>query len=121
MPSWLPAILRRHPLALPALLLVGAVAFSFGFVPLRSSHDEWWHLKTGQWILQNGRLPVNDIFTYTGEDTRWHNHEWLAQILFYKVFEWGGRHGIGDLRALLTLRAGVVALTFLLEIGRAHV
>ena len=116
------AFLRRHPLALPALLLVGAVAFSFGFVPLRSSHDEWWHLKTGQWILRNGRLPVNDIFTYTGEEIRWHNHEWLAQILFYKVFEWGGRHTIGDLRALLSFRAAVVALTFMLVavLARVH-
>ena len=71
------------------LLLVLGVAFSFAFTPLRSSQDEWWHLKAGKWIVENGRLPRNDIFTYTGENMRWHNHEWLAQVLFYGVHQLG--------------------------------
>ena len=117
----IPEGLRARLPAMAALLLVSAVAFSFGFVPLRTSHDEWWHLKTGQWILNHGHLPLNDIFTYTGENIRWHNHEWLSQILFYKIFEWGGRHAIGDLRALLTFRALVVALTFALVAVAARI
>ncbi|PKO18798.1 hypothetical protein CVU37_05315 [candidate division BRC1 bacterium HGW-BRC1-1] len=117
----IPEGLRARLPALAALLLVSVVAFSFGFVPLRASHDEWWHLKTGQWILDHHRLPLNDIFTYTGENIRWHNHEWLSQILFYKIYEWGDRHAIGDLRAMLTFRAFVVALTFALVAVAARI
>jgi len=108
-----------HRLELPRALrlllwvLVLATAFSFAFVPLRSSQDEWWHLKTGEWIARNGHLPINDIFTYTGENLRWYNHEWLSQLLFY------GAHWLGEqimpgegIRALITFKSILVTITF---------
>ena len=96
------------------LLLVLGVAFSFAFTPLRSSQDEWWHLKAGKWIVENGRLPRNDIFTYTGENMRWHNHEWLAQVLFYGVHQLGEAGLIGGVRALITFKAIIVTATIAL-------
>jgi len=37
--------------------VVAAVVFVLGLAPLRSSHDEWWHLKTGKWMVEeNGRF-----------------------------------------------------------------
>ncbi len=99
-------------LALIQWLLVVLAAFSFAFTPLRASQDEWWHLKAGKWIVEQGRLPYYDIFTYTGEKLRWHNHEWLAQVLFYKIYAWGEERVVGGLRALITFKALVVALTF---------
>jgi len=27
--------------------------------------DTWWHLRAGQWILEHGRLPDTDPFSYT--------------------------------------------------------
>ena len=35
------------------LIAVLLTAFSYAFVPLRESQDEWWHLKTGKWMLEN--------------------------------------------------------------------
>jgi hypothetical protein len=96
------------------LLLVLGVAFSFAFTPLRSSQDEWWHLKAGKWIVENGRLPRNDIFTYTGENLRWHNHEWLAQVLFYSVHQLGEGGAIGGVRALISFKAVLVTATIAL-------
>ncbi|MCX7018823.1 MAG: hypothetical protein NTY46_07525 [Candidatus Sumerlaeota bacterium] len=96
-------------LPLGLFLTVIAAAFSFAFTPLRASQDEWWHLKTGLWIIENRRLPVNDIFTYTGENMPWHNHEWLAQMIFYAVYEWGGRRAIGAVRALIVFKALIFA------------
>lgn len=102
------------------LVAVLATAFSFAFVPLRASQDEWWHLKAGKWITEQGRLPINDIFTYTGENTRWHNHEWLSQVVFYRVYAWGQDRVIGGIRALITFKAIVVTLVtaLLICIGR---
>ena len=84
----------RDPLALVSVVLALAAAWSFAFVPLRASQDEWWHLKTGRWIVEHGRLPTTDIFTYAGEGLRWHNHEWLAQVIFYGVYAAGDCTGV---------------------------
>ena len=94
------------------LLVVCFVAFSFAFVPLRGSQDEWWHLKTGQWIVQHGHLPVNDIFTYTGANLRWYNHEWLSQVIFYLVYSMAAHSTSAGLVALIAFKSTIVMLTF---------
>src|SRR5215472_5500335 len=60
--------------------------------------DTWIHMRTGQWMLANHKLPMPDPFawtTYTGKSvyedeyfTRDFNlkHEWLGQIVQY--LEW---------------------------------
>jgi hypothetical protein len=100
-----PAWLRWVVLALAAALLVCNLA--------RESEDSdtWWHLKTGQYMVQNHKLPVPDPFAYTtsivkdtypGESTaRYFNltHEWLSQ-----VFLWG-LYALGGFPALVLMRA----------------
>ncbi len=106
-PAAAPRWLRPVVLALAALL---ALAWFSGEV---GDSDTWWHLKTGQFLLQQHRLPVPDPFaftTYTGkpaypqeETVRRFNltHEWLAQILFYLAYAAGGYTGLVLFRALL--------------------
>ncbi len=77
--------------------------------------DFWWHLKTGQYIAQNHKLPVPDPFSYTtymypdaypGESqVRYFNltHEWLAQLAYYGAYSLAGAVGVASLRALLIL------------------
>jgi len=101
-----PAWPRWAILALSALLLV--VFFSTEV----SDTDTWWHLKTGQYIVQRHALPVPDPFAYTtymgkpsyaGEETtRRFNltHEWLAQAYLYGVYAAAGFPGLVLLRAL---------------------
>lgn len=85
--------------------------------------DTWWQLKTGQYLLQQHKLPAPDPFaftTYTGkpayateEVTRYFNltHEWLAQILFYLTYSGGGYAGLILLRCLLIAAfCGIVGL-----------
>lgn len=100
------------PLRIVVFAMVLATAFSMAFVPLRTSQDEWWHLKAGKWITEHGRLPQYDIFTYTGEKTVWHNHEWLAQVVFYSIYAAGEEYVIGGLRALILFKSVLVVLTF---------
>ncbi len=103
---------NRDLLAWLAIALALLAAWSFAFVPLRASQDEWWHLKTGKWIVEHGRLPTTDIFTYSGEGLRWHNHEWLSQILLYVIYATGEGTPWGGLRTLITAKAALVMATF---------
>lgn len=100
-PSWSRWVLA----ALGALLLISIFTSEAG------DSDTWWHLKTGQYIAQQHRLPVPDPFAWTtylhkpsypGEETtRYFNltHEWLAQLMFYAAFAAGGFKGLILLRA----------------------
>ena len=61
-------IVRFLPSLTDAAFLVPLL---FLFVRLSGGHfllgdgDTGWHLRTGEWILQNGRVPDRDIFSYT--------------------------------------------------------
>ena len=59
--------------------------------------DFWWHLKTGQYIVEHRSLPIPDPFAYTtsltNEDQVRHfnlTHEWLAQALLFMVYNLAG-------------------------------
>jgi hypothetical protein len=52
--------------------------------------DFWWHLRTGQLILQTHAIPHSDPFSYTMVGKPWITHEWLSEILMYALFRLGG-------------------------------
>ncbi|MBN1868517.1 hypothetical protein JW916_14645 [Candidatus Sumerlaeota bacterium] len=94
---------------------VAVAVFSLGFVPLRVSHDEWWHLKTGKWIVEHGyRLPQKDIFTYTAASYDWDNHEWLSQIVMFLIYRAGEERVIGGWRAVILAKTLILIATYLL-------
>lgn len=95
------------------LCLIGVV-FSFGFTPIRSSNDVWWQLKSGKYIIEHRGLPRYDVFTFTGENIEWHNHEWLAQVIMYGAYALGDASGFGGLRSVITLKTLILIATFLL-------
>ena len=35
------------------------------FIAGEQDPDFWWHIRIGRWMLDNGRLPSTDIFTFT--------------------------------------------------------
>lgn len=47
--------------------------------------DYWWHVRTGQYIVETGSLPRVDIYAYTVSEQPWVTHEWLTEVLFYLV------------------------------------
>lgn len=68
--------------------------------------DLWWHLKTGQYIVQTRSIPHHDVFSYTATDHEWITHEWLTQVAMI------GLYNLGGLPALLLATCVVVTLTF---------
>lgn len=87
---------NKNKLAILALGVVGTIlllyCFSFGI----SGNDFWWHIKVGEWICENGKVPTHDIFSWYGMEKNipWTAHEWLADVLFYKLFILSGEVGI---------------------------
>ncbi len=63
--------------------------------------DFWWHLRTGQWIIENGRIPYTDPFSFTMQGQPWIAHSWLAEIFMYLLFHYVGPFTLPLLRSLL--------------------
>ncbi len=64
--------------------------------------DFWWHLKTGDWILQERTVPQVDLYTFTEENTPWIDLHWGFQILITLLYRLGG------LNLVILVKAAVV-------------
>ncbi len=56
------------------------------FVSGEQDPDFWWHIRIGQWMVANNRLPSTDIFTYTVPTHVWTDHEYLTEILMWLTY-----------------------------------
>lgn len=61
-----------------------------------SGNDFWWHVKTGEWIVEHGRIPAVDVFSWLSREggLAWVPHEWLSQVVFWLLFRAFGEAGI---------------------------
>ena len=77
-------------------LLIGGVLIVVTslFTTAEQDPDFWWHIRIGEWMVQNGRLPSTDIFTYTVSNHVWTDHEYLTEILMWLVYNGTGLVGI---------------------------
>ncbi len=75
--------------------------------------DVWWHLRTGQLILQNHSLFHTDPYSFTRFGQPWINHEWLSQVLLFGLYRVTGFGG------LIVAFGVVIAATFLLVFARS--
>src|ERR1700733_229410 len=61
---------------------------------LLTDSDTGWHIRTGEWILQNGRVPTTDLFSFTTVGQPWFAWEWLSDVLMAAVHQRYGLAGI---------------------------
>src|SRR5581483_5967243 len=85
-------------------LLVGGVMVVIAslFTTAEQDPDFWWHLRIGEWMVQNGRLPSTDIFTFTVPAHAWTDHEYLTEIVMWLVYSSAGLVGISLLFGVVT-------------------
>src|SRR5712692_6977966 len=76
---------------------------------LLSDSDTGWHIRTGEWILENRRVPTADIFSFTSAGKPWFAWEWLSDVFMATVHRSGGLAGI-VLVSLLLLGATSVCV-----------
>jgi len=61
---------------------------------LLTDSDTGWHIRTGEWILRNGRVPAVDIFSFTKPGLPWFAWEWLSDVMMVAVHHVAGLSGI---------------------------
>lgn len=72
-----------------------------------ANNDIWIHLKTGEYVLTNGWVPIKDPYSFMAADHDYVAHEWLAGVLFYLAYATGGVAGLIVLKsAILVLVSG---------------
>ncbi|CAN7297880.1 hypothetical protein LJR219_001472 [Phenylobacterium sp. LjRoot219] len=64
--------------------------------------DTYWHLAAGQWMLDHGRVPNFDPFSFTHGGQPWVPHEWLSEIAMIAAYKAAGWTGIVVLFGLAT-------------------
>lgn len=65
--------------------------------------DIWWHLRVGEWIVENGKVPKTDPFSSYGLDKPWIAYSWLFEVLVVRLHELFGLAGIVAYRAVLAV------------------
>lgn len=70
-----------------AILLLWS--FLVSCFPMRNM-DIWWHLRTGQLILERGTVPYFDWFTFVDSERPWIDLHWGFQVLVTWLYRWGG-------------------------------
>jgi hypothetical protein len=82
---------RQLTLAL-IFLLISSLFYFFSYPGV--DNDLWGHLYFGREILQSGALSSRNLYSYTAPNYRWINHEWLAEVIFYGIFDLFGSPGL---------------------------
>lgn len=88
--------IRKHNLELASLttprLLIAIVFIAIFTMAVRvpADSDTWWHLRSGQYIVENQTIPTTDPFSHTRAGQLWIDHGWLAQIFWYGLYAVGG-------------------------------
>ena len=75
--------------------------------------DMWWHLRTGEWILQHHDVPHTEPFSRLA-GTPWIAYSWLFEVALLKLYQWLGLVGMITYSCGMVL-ASVVALNHMVR------
>ncbi len=81
---------ERLQTLLRLLMVVSLYAMPvFAALQLRVDWDLWWHLRVGQWVVDQGGVPATDPFSAPGQGQPWVAYSWLFELLvlgLYRAF-----------------------------------
>jgi len=113
-----PASAPRVIIGLPqfAAGLLALLAFAAVFTA-PADFDYWWHLADGRFIATLHRLPVPDPFSFTASGRTWTAHEWLVELIMYRLHAAYGTAGPAAFFAACSAATMLVVLAVLRRIG----
>jgi hypothetical protein len=74
-------------------IAVGGVMFALTVAKGVQDPDYFWHLTTGKLIAETGGVPSTDPFSFTWFGKPWTPHEWLSELLIFRLVDGLGRIG----------------------------
>lgn len=94
-------------LSIPIIVLLALVAYR---APALSGSgvtdpDYYWHVSYGEWILEHGRLPTTDFWSWTFAGHDYRLTQWLGEVVMALANQTGGTFGTSALAALLVALA----------------
>ena len=69
------------------------VIFTIAARPI-TDPDFWWHLKTGQYLVETRSIPHTDIFSTVRLGSEWIAHEWGSEVFIYSIYRALGYGGL---------------------------
>ncbi len=86
---------KRICLFWTGLLCIGVVAFcALNSEIVLGDPDLWWHIVTGQGILNTWHVPFTDTYSYTFTGQHWIAKEWLSQVFLALAYNLAGWNGV---------------------------
>ena len=106
--------MRIKPVQHRVALSAACAAFTFVYVVtaafFRNSFlgdpDTFLHITVGKWILQNGRFPVVDHFSYTAFGKAWFATDWISELVFAFLYRAGQWLGVTE---IVAVTAGLIS------------
>jgi hypothetical protein len=96
--AWAQAFILIALFAAPALLCLHSSVVA--------DPDVWWHISSGQWIVQHGAFPHAEPFARDAAGEHWEAYSWLFEVLALRLYQ-----GLGLTGFVVYSAAMVLAIT----------
>ena len=87
-----------------ALIVWLFISGASGWISLLGDGDTGWHIRTGQYILQQHAVPTHDLFSFSRPGAPWFAWEWLTDVTYAVSFQ------IAGLKAIVLIAGLMIAL-----------
>lgn len=119
------AYLRKLTIQRLTLAILFILLFAMA-VRVPTDTDTWWHIRSGEYILDHTQIPTTDPFSHTRQGEDWIDHSWGSQVVIYGAYElFGGGVAPGDSGniglALYMATLATVGMAFVYLMGEGNV
>lgn len=88
-----------------------------GAVALLADGDTGWHIRAGEYVLENRTFPRQDLFSYSMEGEPWFAWEWLSDVVFALAHSKAGLAGVVFLAGILIATSAALLLRYTIWYG----
>lgn len=99
------------------ILMLAAFGRPQAWQGLLADGDTGWHIRTGDYILSTGTVPLEDLFSFSRTGQPWFAWEWLADVGFALLHRWHGLEAVAAFSACVLCLSAVFLLCWLLRRG----
>jgi hypothetical protein len=99
------------------ILMLSAFGRPQSWQGLLADGDTGWHIRTGDYILETRRVPLEDLFSFSRAGQPWFAWEWLADVSFALLHRWHGLEAVAAFSACVLCLSAAFLLCWLLGRG----